>query len=73
MALVRSTPETAELYAASLTSATESADTAVRVMDETARIAVIATGLLAACRGVAHEEAMESVFRQIEDAQEEES
>ena len=72
MALVRPTPETAELYAASLTSATQNADTTVRVMDETARIAVTATALLAVCRGVEDKDAMESVFRQIDDAQEEE-
>ena len=71
MALGRPTLETAKRYAETLKSATEHPDLAVRVMDETARIAVTATGLLAECRKAAHEDAMEDVFRQVEDAQEE--
>lgn len=71
MALVRPTPETAKHYAASLERAAEDADTAIRVLDETAIIAVTSIGLQAACQKVAYEDAMEDIFRQVDDAQEE--
>lgn len=71
MALVRPTAETAERYAASLKDAAEHGDAVVRVLDETARIAVTAIGLQAARQKVAFDDAMEDVFRHIDDAEEE--
>lgn len=70
MALVRPTAESAERYAASLENAVEHADAVVLVLDETARIAVTAIGLGAARQKVAYDDAMEDVFRHIDDADE---
>ena len=70
MAFVDPSLETAESYAASLTRAVETADTAIRVIDETARIAATAIGLLAICQNGTYEEALEGTLRQIDDAEE---